>query len=124
MNGAGLILNVEGKEMVQDTVNKIEEMIRSNKSLNKNNKTQLLNLLATLKPEIEKLSNVKAEHAESVAGFMERSTHEALRQEKNPTLLKLAIDGLSASVKDFEASHPQLVETVNYIAIALANIGI
>jgi hypothetical protein len=38
--------------------------------------------------------------------------------------LKLAIDGLSTSVKGFEASHPQLVENVNTIASALANIGI
>lgn len=110
--------------MIQNTIEKIEEMIRINKSLDENNKTQLLNLLATLKPEMEKLSKVQAEHAESVAGFIERSTHEALRQERNPTLLKLAIDGLSASVKGFEASHPQLVENVNHIANALANIGI
>ena len=110
--------------MAQNTIEKIEEKIRANKSLNENDKTQLLSLLASLKPEMEKFSNVYSEHAESVAGFIERSTHEALRQQKNPTLLKLAIDGLSASVKDFEASHPQLVEDVNSIASALANIGI
>ena len=110
--------------ITQNTIENIEEMIRTNKPLNENNKTQLLNLLATLKPEIAKLSNDQAEHAESVAGFIERSTHEALRQDKNPTLLKLAIDGLSASVKGFEASHSQLVENVNNIASALANIGI
>jgi hypothetical protein len=110
--------------MAQNTIKKIEKMIRANKSLSGDNKTQLLDLLAKLKPEIEKLSKVQAEHAESVAGFVERSTHEALRREKNPTLLKLAIDDLAASVKGFEASHPKLVETVNYIAIALANIGI
>jgi len=40
-----------------------------------------------------KFLNGQAEHAQSVAGFIERSTHEALRQDKNPTLLKLAIDG-------------------------------
>jgi ABC-type transporter Mla subunit MlaD len=107
-----------------DTLEKIEEMIRTNKSLDENNKKRLLNLLATLKPEMEKLSNDQAEHAESVAGFIERSTHEALRQQKNPTLLKLAIDGLSASVEGFEASHPQLIEKVNTIANALATIGI
>ena len=89
--------------MAQNTIEKIEEKIRTNKSLNESDKTQLLNLLAALKPEMTKLSNDKAEHAESVAGFIERSTHEALRQDKNPTLLKLAIDGLSASVKGFEA---------------------
>ena len=107
--------------MEQNTIEKIEEKIRTNKSLNESDKTQLLNLLAALKPEMVKLSK---DHAESVAGFIERSTHEALRQQKNPTLLKLSIDGLSASVKDFEASHPQLVENVNNIASALANIGI
>jgi ABC-type transporter Mla subunit MlaD len=110
--------------ITQNTIEKIEEKIRTNKSLNESDKTQLLNLLAALKPEMAKFSNDQAEHAESVAGFIERSTHEALRQKKNPTLLKLAIDGLSASVKGFETSHPQLVENVNTIASALANIGI
>ncbi len=110
--------------MVQNTIDKIVRMISKNKSLDEKNKTRLLNLLSTLKPEIEKLSKVQAEHAESVTWFMERSTREALRKEKNPTLLKIAIDGLSASVKGFEASHPKLVKNVNYIASELASMGI
>ena len=110
--------------MVQNTIGKIEKKIRTNGSLTEKNKTELLDLLATLKPEMTKLSKAKVEHAESITGFIERSTHEAMRLEKNPTLLKIAVDGLSASVKGFEVSHPQLVENVNYIANALANMGI
>lgn len=110
--------------MVQNTIEKIEDKIRKNNSFADKNKIELLNLLATLKLEMIKLSEEKTEHAESIAGFIERSTHEVMRREKNPTLLKIAIDGLSASVKDFEDSHPQLVENVNYIASALANMGI
>ena len=110
--------------MVQNTIEKIEEKIRTNNSLNPKNKTELLDLLATLKPEITKLSVAKSEHAESIAGFVERSAHEATRKEQNPTLLKIATEGLSASVKGFESSHPKLVETVNYIANAFANIGL
>lgn len=110
--------------MVQNTIEKIEEKIRTNNSLTKKNKTELLDLLATLKPEMAKFSEVQTEHAESIAGFMERSTHEATRREKNPTLLKIAVEGLSASVKGFEESHPKLVENVNYIANVLANMGI
>jgi hypothetical protein len=110
--------------MVENTIEKIEELVRSNKSLNEGNRKQLLDLLGKLKPEIENLSRVQSENAESVAGFVDRSTHEALRQVKNPALLKIAIDGLSASVKGFEASHPKLVEYVNYIASELANFGI
>jgi hypothetical protein len=81
-------------------------------------------LLAALKPEITKLSEAHSEHAESIAGFVERSAHEATRQDKNPTLLKIAADGLTASVSGFESLHPKLVETVNLIANALANIGL
>jgi hypothetical protein len=110
--------------MVQNTIEKIEEKIRTNSSLTVKNKTELLDLIAILKPEMTKFSEAQSEHAESIAGFMERSTHEATRQEKNPTLLKIAIEGLSTSVKGFEESHPQLVENVNYIANALANMGI
>ena len=110
--------------MVQNTIEKIEEKIRANNSLTEKNKTELLELLETLKPQMTKLSGAQIEHAESIAGFMERSTHEAMRQEKDPALLKLAIDGLSASVKGFEVSHPQLVENVNFIANTLANMGI
>ena len=110
--------------MVQNTIEKIEEKIRTNSSITNKNKTELLDLLANLKPEITEFAKAKTEHAESIAGFMERSTHEVMRSEKNPTLIKIASDGLSASVKGFEVSHPQLVENVNYIANALANMGI
>jgi hypothetical protein len=110
--------------MAQKTIENIEEMIRENRSLNESDKVRLLSLLTTLKSEMKTFSNDQAEHAESIAGFIERSTHEALRQQKNPTLLKLAVDGLSASVNGFEVSHPQLVENVNHIANALANIGV
>lgn len=110
--------------MAPNTLEKIEEKIRQNSSLTEENKTELLNLLATLQPEIAEISKTQAEHAESIAGFIERSTHEAMRRQRNPTLQRLAIEGLSASVKGFEVSHPQLVETVNYIANVLANMGI
>jgi hypothetical protein len=72
--------------MTPNTIEKIEEKIRQNSSLTEENKTELLNLLATLKPEIMEFSKTQAEHAESIAGFIERSTHEALRRQKNPTL--------------------------------------
>ena len=119
-----LLLNLKSKEMIQNTIEKIEEKIRANSSLSPQNKTELLDLLAKMKPEITRLMETQAEHAESIAGFIERSTHEVMRREKNPTLLRIAVDGLSASVKGFEESHPQLVENVNYIANVLANMGI
>lgn len=110
--------------MVQDTIKRIEDMIRGNESISKEIREELLGLLEGLKPEMEHLSKSHEENAESVAGFMEQSTHEALRKERNPALKQKALDGLSASVKEFEASHPKLVEKVNYIINELANYGI
>lgn len=110
--------------MVQNTIEKIEKKIRKYNALTDKNKIELLNLLAELKPEITEFSKTQNEHAESIVGFMERSTHEALRHEKNLSLLEFAIGGLSASVKGIEVSYPKLVENVNYIAKALANMGI
>ncbi len=110
--------------MVQDTIKRIEEMVRENDAIGKDTKSQLLKLIEELKPEMERLSKSHEEDAESVAGFMERSTHETLRKEKNPALKQMALDGLSASVRKIEASHPQLVKQIDYIINELASYGL
>jgi hypothetical protein len=110
--------------MVGKTLKKIEAKIRNGKHLPEKDKSELLRLLTSLKSEITEFSKTRHEEAESIAGFIERSAHEAARRTKNPELLKVSIEGLSASVKGFEASHPTLVESVNDICTVLANMGI
>jgi hypothetical protein len=110
--------------MIKSTLGKIEERIRRNAAISDTNRDELLTLLASLQKEIEELSKIHGEESESIVGFIERSVHEASRAKKDPTLLKLSIAALSASVKKFELSHPKLVETVNYISSALSRMGI
>ena len=110
--------------MVEQTITEIEERIKKAKSLDDEKKKQLLDLLSTLKTEVSKLSTTDAEHAQSITGFAEVSIHEAMREEKNPQLLKLSLKGLSTSVERFENSHPNLVGVVNSICNFLSNIGI
>jgi DNA repair exonuclease SbcCD ATPase subunit len=110
--------------MIEDTIKKIETKIQTATAITSENKAELLSLLSALESEITRLSKAESEHAESIAGFIERSAHEATRQEKNPELLRLSLAGLAASVKGFEASHPRLVEDINYISTVLANMGI
>jgi hypothetical protein len=110
--------------MAENTIEKIQEKVRNYNSLNEENKAELLDLLAKLNNEIAELSKEHAEHAETIAGHIERSTDEAMKDEKDPNLLKKAIEGLSDSVKGFEVSHPILTENVNYIATVLSNMGI
>jgi hypothetical protein len=110
--------------MIQETITQIEARIKKAKSLNEEKKRELLNLLSTLKTEVSELSKTHAEHTQSITGFTEISIHEAIREEKNPQLLKLSLQGLSTSVERFENSHPKLVGIVNSICNTLSNIGI
>ena len=112
------------KNMVEETIAQIEARIKKAKSLDDKRKKELLDLLSTLKGEVSKLSKTDAENAQSITGFTEVSIHEAIREEKNPQLLKLSLQGLSTSVEGFESSHPKLVGIVNSICLTLSNIGI
>lgn len=110
--------------MLNETISKIEVKLQNSNSLKAEHRAELLNLVSTLKAEIASLSRTHDEQAQSIAGFAELSTHEATREEKNPELLKLSVQGLSSSVEGFEKSHPQLVGLVNRIATTLSNMGI
>jgi hypothetical protein len=103
---------------------KIKAKIQQESSVTNERKSELLSLLSVLESEITKLSKSDSEHAESIAGFIERSTHEATRRKKHPDLLTISLAGLTASVKGFEASHPALVADINNICTVLANMGI
>ena len=110
--------------MFQDTISKIEEKIQSAPAVREENRAELLALLGALKSEINELSKTHQEQARSITGFAELSAHEATRQVKNPALLNLSVKGLGSSVAGFEETHPKLVDSVNRICTALANMGI
>jgi hypothetical protein len=110
--------------MVKATITQIKERIENSDSIEQENKRELIGLLASLQSEIDLLSSVDSDHAESIAGFTQTSAHEALRKEKKPDLYKLSLEGLQASVHGFENSHPKLVEIVNSICVSLSNLGI
>jgi len=110
--------------MIQDTLTKIEAQIEGTDSIKGDRKAELLGLLTTLKTEIDQLSQTNQDQAQTITGFAQVSAHEATREEKNPQLLKLSLDGLSASVEGFEQSHPKLVNIVNRICTTLSNLGV
>jgi predicted transcriptional regulator len=110
--------------MIHDTIAELETRIERAGAVKPESKAELLALLATLRKEIAALSETHGEDAESIAAFTTVSTHEAIREKKNPELMKLSRDGLSSSVAEFEESHPGLVQIVNRICETLANLGI
>ena len=110
--------------MIEDTLSQIEKRIQSAGTIDAGPRQELLQLLGTLKSEITELSRTHGELAQSIAGFAEVSAHEATRAAQNPELLRLSLDGLGSSVREFERSHPRLVQIVNALSSTLANLGI
>lgn len=103
---------------------KIEARIQQATGLPEPERAKLLQLVSTLREEIAALARSHEEDAHSIAHFLDASTHEASRTNKQPRLFEAARLGLTGSVENFESSHPKLFATVNQAAVVLANMGL
>ena len=110
--------------MIKQTISEIESKISGAESVSPDQRRELLQLIATLKTEIARLSKTDGEKADSIAGFAQLSTHEVTRAEQNPRLRELSLEGLRSSVEDLEQSHPRLTQIVNRISKTLSDLGI
>lgn len=110
--------------MIEKTISEIEAKISSAETVGPERRQELLQLLATLKTEVAKLSQTNQEQADSIAGFAQVSTHEAIRTEQNPQLREISLQGLRSSVENLEQSHPRLTQIVNRISQMLSDWGI
>ncbi|MDZ7830429.1 MAG: DUF4404 family protein [Desulfobacterales bacterium] len=110
--------------MLKHTLEKIEAKIKQSPNIPEEKKTEYFDLLKQLNNEINELDKTDHEKAKSVKEFTKAAAHESTREEINPRLFQIALDGLSSSVREFEASHPRLVQTVNSISTFLSKIGI
>jgi hypothetical protein len=110
--------------MIEKTISEIETKISAAESVSPERRRELLQLLATLKTEVAELSKTDEEQADSIAGFTQLSTHEAMRSAQNPQLRELSLKGLRSSVEDLEQSHPHLTQIVNRISQTLSEWGI
>jgi hypothetical protein len=67
--------------MTQNEIKMIEEKICKDGSLSEERKTELLNLLTSMKPETTKLYKSQAEYAENMIRFSKHPTDETMRHE-------------------------------------------
>lgn len=110
--------------MLRRTLEQIESKIKDSPNIPEDKKSEYFKLLQNLNQEVNELNKIDHEKAESVKEFTKAAAHESTRQEINPRLFQIALDGLSSSVQEFEMSHPRLVQTVNSICTFLSKIGI
>ncbi|MEO7317553.1 MAG: DUF4404 family protein [Chthoniobacteraceae bacterium] len=110
--------------MIDERIQRIEAAVQTAGDIPAERKAEVLGLLAQLRTGIGALSETHGEDADSIARLAETSAHEATRSSKEPGLLESALRGLQQSVQGYEASHPEMVETVNRYATSLANMGL
>jgi len=110
--------------MIQDQIRQIENKLENTTGLSPESRAELVSLLAELKVQISELSKTNSEGARAVAGYAAASAHEATRSPRQQEELDTALEGLTGSVTELEASHPRLAEVVNRIAVTLSNMGI
>jgi len=108
--------------MSDEHLHRAESVVKRAENISADKKVELLGLLSRLKSVIGDVSQTHAEDARSVARLAEVSAREATL--KRPNQLEKALHELKQSVEKFEASHPDLVITVNEFATLLAEMGL
>ena len=93
--------------MIEDTIAKIEEKLRTAQNLPSSERAELEDLLAQLRTEASSLPDL-------------RDSSEDADDED----VQSALGRLEESLTEFETTHPQLVGIVNRISNILANMGI
>lgn len=109
--------------MIYETIKRIENEIQKNVT-DTNEKKELLNLIDNLKLELEAIKENHHDDARSITKFTEAGVFEGTREERDEELFQHAIDGMKLSVREFEVSHPGLINVINAIGNTLNNIGI
>lgn len=93
--------------MIEDTIAKIEEKLRTAQHLPSSERAELEGLLSQLKVETSSLPRLSER--------LENADDEDVQG---------ALGRLEESLTEFETTHPQLVGIVNRISTILANMGI
>ena len=110
--------------MIQDRIAKIEATLSSSPNIPAETRQELLTLLAELKAEVTPLAATHGEQVQSITELTDTALGNAALGQKPSGESAEALEGLASSVRDFEASHPKLVQIVDRLALTLSNMGI
>jgi hypothetical protein len=110
--------------MISERLAKLETTLRDNDTIPEPTRQELLSLLTGLKAEVTPLLATHGDSAQAIAGSAESAVQASMKREEQPEHAAEAVEGLAASVRQFEATHPRLVEIVDQLALTLSNLGI
>jgi len=118
------IVVISFTNMIQDRIAKIEATLSNSPNIPAETREELLILLAELKAEVGPLAATHGAEVESITDMTGAAVESATSREQQPEQTAEALEGLASSVRDFEASHPRLVQIVDRLALTLSNMGI
>jgi hypothetical protein len=110
--------------MALEQLGYLEARIQETHELSPQQKEELLRLVSELKEAMAAFPTTPEAHAPSRTPVPDMAAEETTRQDTPQHPVRVAMDDVSTSVEAFEASHPELVTTVNQISTLLANMGI
>jgi hypothetical protein len=110
--------------MIPERLAQIEATLRNSANIPEATRLELLDLLAGLRAEVAPLAVTHSATADEITGSADAAVQAAVHRGEEPEKAAQAVEGLAASVRDFEASHPRLVEIVDRLAQTLSNMGI
>lgn len=108
--------------MIAERLAKLEGALRDNPNLSDGARQELLGLVSALRAEMASLADTHS--AQQIAGSAEAAVNASIQREQQRQRANQAVEGLAASVREFEASHPKLVEIVDQLTVTLSNMGI
>jgi hypothetical protein len=101
--------------MIEETITKLEERLKSSGTLPAASRDELLQLLGTLKQEVSELAKTQGGRAEPIIGYSGASSRSATEPVN---------DQLRNFVASVETSHPKTVQILNRITEIMADLGI
>jgi len=114
----------EEMDLIPERIAQIEATLRNSANIPEATRQELLDLVARLKAEVTPMASTHGESVGQIAGSADAAVQAAVRREEQPEEAAQAVEGLAASVRDFEISHPRLVQIVDRLAVTLSNMGI
>jgi len=110
--------------MIPERIAKLEATLRNSAGIPEATRQELLDLVASLRAEVAPIVTTHGEEAHDIADSAEVAVEAAVRREDEPEKAARALEGLVASVRAFETTHPRLAEVVDRLALTLSNMGI
>jgi prefoldin subunit 5 len=112
------------RNMTDERIQKIKSAVEAADHISPEKKTELLAVLAKLKPAIAEVAQTSEEEAESISRFVEASAHKVANRKERPESVEKVLHKLKQTVEKFEASHPQLTAFVTEYSAVLSGLGI